>query len=393
MIRPVTQPPALVYLDNAATSWPKAPGVPEAVAASLSAPMGSPGRGSHEGAASADRIVYEARTTTTRLFGFGDSSRLLFTPGTTASLNLVLRGTLRSGDVALVSGMEHNAVMRPLRSLERSLPCTARSFACHSDGLPDMGAYRDALSEHPALLVFTAASNVTGALFPFQEMAMEAARLSPQTLVCIDAAQAAGEVPMDLGSFPFDFLCVSPNKGLLAQAGLGLLFLGPRANPEPLILGGTGSRSDLEEQPDFLPDRYESGTLNLPGIAGLAAAVRYLGGQGVAALAARRSAAAERLRAEIAGIGGLTVHGPRRPGDRLALFSVTHATLPLDELAAALDARGIACRRGLHCAPAAHRTIGTFATGGTVRLSPGPFTTDADVEAAVRAFRQIGARR
>jgi selenocysteine lyase/cysteine desulfurase len=390
MIRHVMSGP-MVYLDNAATSWPKAPGVPEAVARSLQEPYGSPGRGTHAGAVSADRLVHEARNAAAALFDFTDTARLLFTPGTTASLNLVLRGTLRPGSTVAVSAMEHNAVMRPLRALEKELHCTVRSFACDAGGMPDSASFDDALKGRPDLLVFTAASNVSGALFPFQEMAERAARLSPSTLVCIDAAQAAGEVPADLGAFPFDFFCASPHKGLLAPAGLGLLFLGPRASPAPLVYGGTGSRSESEEQPDFLPDRYESGTLNLPGIAGLAAAVSFLAREGVDSLAARSRRAAEELRAGISSIPGFRIHGPGSAVQRLPLFSVTHDTIPLDELALALDMRGIACRRGFHCAPAAHRTLGTYDGGGTLRVSPGPFTAASDIDAALRAFTEIGA--
>ncbi len=351
----VTSRPPFVYLDNAATSFPKAPGVPQAVAESLQQPFGSPGRGDHVGALSADRLVHEARTAAAGLFGFPDSARLIFTPGTTASLNLVLRGVLQPGDSAAVSSMEHNSVMRPLRALERERHCTVRVFACTSFGMPDMESFREILRSAPKLLLFTAASNVTGTLFPFREMAELAARLSPQTLIAIDAAQAAGELSIDLGSFPCDFFCVSPHKGLLAPAGLGLLFLGPRAHPAPLVYGGTGSRSDSEEQPDFLPDMYESGTMNLPAIAGLLAAVRYLAHEGVPQLSARRRQAAEALRDAISSDRGIVIHGPQKPEDRLALFSLSHERIPLDELALDLDARGIACRRGLHCAPAAHR--------------------------------------
>jgi cysteine desulfurase / selenocysteine lyase len=389
MIHPSMSSLPFVYLDNAATSWPKAPGVPESVRQSLREPYGSPGRGTHAGSVSADRLVHEARTITSELFGATDSSRLLFTPGTTFSLNLVLRGVLRPGSTVAVSSMEHNAVMRPLRAMEKELPCRVLTFACNSLGLPVMESFEEVLRASPSLLVFIAASNVSGALFPFREMAERAARVSPATLVCIDAAQAAGEVPIDLGSFPCDFLCASPHKGLLAPAGLGLLFLGPRASPAPLILGGTGSRSDSEEQPEFLPDRYESGTMNLPGIAGLLTAVRYLQREGVAKLAARRGRAADRLRAGLRELPGYVFHGPDQ--DRLPLFSLTHDTIPLDELARALDTRGIACRRGFHCAPAAHRTIGTSATGGTLRVSPGPFTTASEIDEAVAAFKEIGA--
>ncbi|MGA2613297.1 MAG: aminotransferase class V-fold PLP-dependent enzyme [Spirochaetia bacterium] len=373
-----------IYLDNAATSWPKAPGVAEAVARSLTEPFGNSGRGAHAAVVSADRLTFEARTTAARLFHFPSSERLIFTPGTTASLNLVLRGTLRRGGVVAVSAMEHNAVMRPVRALEKELGLSVRVFR-------DNGAFQQIVEEKPDLLVFTSASNVTGEAFPFQEMAQAASRVSPETLICIDAAQSAGEVPIDLGSFPFDFFCVSPHKGLLSPAGLGLLFLGPRAAPTPLFYGGTGNDSESEEQPAFFPDRYESGTGNLPAIAGLLAATRYLMETGVPALAARRKRNAEMLREGVLGTAGFRIHGPAKPEQRLSILSITHERIQLDELARKLDERGVACRHGLHCAPAAHRSIGTLSSGGTVRLSPGPFTTQSDVDQAVLALREIGA--
>jgi cysteine desulfurase / selenocysteine lyase len=374
-----------IYLDNAATSWPKAPGVPQAVARSLTEPFGSPGRGTHAGAVSADRLTFEARTRAARLFNFTEPERLIFTPGTTASLNLVLRGTLRRNAVAAVSSMEHNAVMRPLAALEREAGVSVRIFR-------DDGEFLRILEERPDLLVFTSASNVTGAAFPFARMAKDAARLSPETLVCIDAAQSAGEVAVDLGSFPFDFFCVSPHKGLLGPSGLGLLFLGPRAAPAPLIYGGTGSDSESREQPVFLPDRYESGTQNLPGIAGLLAAIRYVQETGVLVLAERRKRASEELRDGLLRVPGFRIHGPAASEERLSILSITHERIPIDELARKLDESGIACRHGLHCAPAAHEAIGTLAVGGTVRLSPGPFTTHGDVDRTLAVLRQIGAQ-
>jgi cysteine desulfurase/selenocysteine lyase len=381
---------SFVYMDNAATSFPKAPGVPEAVAESLREPFGNPGRGTHIGTLSADRLVYEARTAAASFFGFADSSRLIFTSGTTESLNLILRGVLQTGDSIAISSMEHNAVMRPLHALGKDLQCKVRVFPCGLLGMPDMKSFREILSSTPKLLLFTAASNVTGSLFPFREMADLTARLSPRTLIGIDAAQAAGELPIDLGSFPCDFFCVSAHKGLLAPAGLGLLFLGPRAHPEPLVYGGTGSRSESEEQPNFLPDKYESGTRNLPAIAGLLAAVRYMLKEGVTELSARRRHASESLRDAVSPIPGIVIYGPSGPEERLPFFSVSHKRIALDELALGLDTRGIACRKGLHCAPAAHRTIGTLAQGGTIRVSPGPFTTSEEVDCAASAFREIG---
>ncbi len=346
--------------------------------------MEAPGRGTHAAAMSADRLTFEARTSAAGLFHFAEPERLIFTPGTTASINLVLRGTLRRGAMVAVSAMEHNAVMRPVRALERQLGLSVRVFR-------DNGEFLRILEGRPDLLVFTSASNVTGEALPFQEMTQAASRLSPETLICIDAAQSAGEVPIDLGSFPFDFFCVSPHKGLLSPAGLGLLFLGSRALPDPLLYGGTGSDSESEEQPAFLPDRYESGTQNLPALAGLLAATRYILETGPAELAARRKNAAESLRQGLSGIRGFCIHGPAKPEQRLSILSITHERIPIDELARKLDERGIACRHGLHCAPAAHRAIGTLASGGTVRLSPGPFTTQSDVHQALQALAEIGA--
>jgi cysteine desulfurase / selenocysteine lyase len=381
---------SFIYMDNATTSFPKAPGVPEAVAESLREPFGNPGRGTHIGALSADRLVYEARTATAALFGFSDSTRLIFTPGTTESLNLILRGVLQAGDSIAVSSVEHNAVMRPLRAMEKDQKCKVRVFSCSSLGMPNMESFRETLSSAPKLLLFTAASNVTGSLFPYREMAELATRLSPRTLIGIDAAQVAGELSIDLGSFPCDFFCVSAHKGLLAPAGLGLLFLGPRAHPAPLVYGGTGSRSESEEQPDFLPDKYESGTRNLPAIAGLLAAVRYMMKEGVTGLSARRRHASESLRDAVSPIPGIVIYGPKKSEDRLSFFSISHKGIALDELALGLDKRGIACRKGLHCAPAAHHTIGTLDQGGTIRVSPGPFTTAEEIDRAASAFREIG---
>ena len=380
--------PRSVYLDNASTSWPKAPGVAEAVASTFQE-GGSPGRGSHASALSADRLIYAARKETAELFHFANASRVIFTPGTTESLNLVIQGTLAGPQDVLVSSVEHNAVMRPLRAMQKDLGIAVAEFACDRDGRPDLRSFAELLGCRPDLLVFTAASNVTGAVFPFEEMARMAATLSPGTLVGIDGAQAAGEKSIDLSSFPFDFFCLSAHKGLLAPPGVGVLFLGPRAAPRPLVYGGTGSDSGSEEQPLFLPDRYESGTQNLPSIAGLLAAVRYVAAQGVDELARRRRRAAESLREGLSRLAGVVLHGPVGHEERLSLFSLTHRTMPLDEVARGLDERGVACRMGFHCAPAAHRTIGTWESGGTIRLSPGPFTGQDEIDFALASFREV----
>jgi len=381
----------MIYLDNAATSWPKPPGTADAVAEAILHPLGNPGRTSHGPGIAADRLLFGLREILADFLKVKDSSRILFTSGTTQSVNTVLYGFLKPGDRVLTSSMEHNAVMRPLRHLEETRDITVLTAACSSrTGFPDLSDFARLLKEHrPSLAVFTAASNVNGIVFPFEEMADLARRAG--TAVCVDAAQAAGEVPLFPEEQGIDFLCFSGHKGLLGPAGTGGLYLRDPERVNPLIRGGTGSRSSEEKQPGFLPDRFESGTPNIPGFAGWLRAMEYLisqkGAPGTDSLF-------RELVEGLSSMDGIRVIGRPEPGREESLVwtrvvSIRPERTSLTELTAFLDSRKIAVRSGLHCAPGAHKTLGTFEKGGTVRLSPGLFTTKKEIAGTLAVLKEF----
>jgi cysteine desulfurase family protein len=384
----------MIYLDHAATAGPRRPEVLEAVAAVLRDGLGNPGRSGHDLSLRAARLLEESRCAVASFFGLSDPARLVFTPGATASINIVLRGFLRSGDTVLASAWEHNAVMRPLRWLEREMGVRVeilpprRDDAGHPTGL-DLEALRERLAIGPVRLVaLVAASNVTGESLPVREVATLAH--ASGAVVLVDAAQGAGVLDIQVERDGIDFLAVTGHKSLEAPAGIGALTLLNPDQVEPLIRGGTGSLSEEEEQPSFAPDRFEAGTPNLPGIAGLAAAIGLFSRMGTEAVASRHRELRGCLVARLREVPGLTVHHPARErGDEpgwLAVVSFTVEGCDPGTLAWALDRRGVACRPGLHCAPRAHRTLGTW-PAGTVRFSPGPAGTEAEIDAAVSALR------
>jgi cysteine desulfurase / selenocysteine lyase len=386
----------MIYLDHAATAGPRHPEVIEAVAAVLRDGLGNPGRSGHGLSLRAARLLEESRCAVASFFGISDSARLVFTSGATASINLVLRGYLRPGDSVLASPWEHNAVMRPLRWMEREkgvrveiVPPRRGESGCPT-GL-DLEALQERLAAAPAvrLVILVAASNVTGESLPVREIAAVAHRHGAAVLV--DAAQGAGVLDIQAERDGIDFLAVTGHKSLEGPAGIGALAMLNPDQVEPLVRGGTGSLSEEEEQPSFAPDRFEAGTPNLPGIAGLAAATGLLIRIGTEAVASRHRELRGWLVARLREVPGLTVHHPAgERGDEpgwLAVVSFTAERCDPGALAWALDRRGVACRPGLHCAPRAHRTLGTW-PAGTVRFSPGPACTEAEIGAAVSALRE-----
>ncbi len=385
----------MIYLDHAATAGPRHPEVIEAVAAVLRDGLGNPGRSGHTVSIRAARLLEESRSTIASFFGVSDPSRLVFTPGATASINVVLRGHLRPGDTVLVSPWEHNAVMRPLRWMEREQGVRVEIVPPlrAADGRPhglDLGALRERLAAGPVRMVATvAASNVTGEALPVPDIA--ALAHARGATVLIDAAQGAGALDLRLERDQIDFLAVTGHKSLEGPAGIGALALLDPEQVEPLVRGGTGSRSEAEEQPPFAPDRFEAGTQNLPGIAGLGAAIGRLRRVGTEATAARHRERRGWLVARLREIPGVEVHHPAgERGDEpgwLAVVSFTVAGCDPGALALALDRRGVACRPGLHCAPRAHRTLGTW-PAGTVRFSPGPECIEAEIEEAIAALNE-----
>lgn len=377
----------MIYLDNAATSFPKAPGVAEAVAASIIALPGSVGRASHPLAREAARVLYYVRNQAATFLGLPHPERLVFTRNATEGLNIVIRGCLGQGGRVLVSDLEHNSVMRPLRYLESTVGLRVDILHLDPEGRPDPLELPTQLGLRPDLLVLTGASNVSGALPPVSEIL--AAAHSHGVPVLVDASQLAGHAPADFSQMGADYLVLPGHKGLLGPAGTGILWLAPGRDVPALIHGGTGSASDREIQPEILPDRLEAGTHNLASLAGLGAALGWLSAQGLARIAHREAELCLALFEGLEGLPGLRILGPGRGRPRTALISLVSDILPLDELALALDRQGIATRMGLHCAPLAHRSLGSLARGGALRLSPGPFTTDEDIHRTLRVFQEV----
>ena len=383
----------MIYFDNAATSWPKPPGVIEAVVQCMTEAGANPGRSGHRMSVAAARLVYEARESLAALLGADDPLRIVLTLNVTEALNLALRGLLHPGDHVITSAVEHNAVMRPLRALERQgvevsvVPCTP-------EGVLDPQDIEAAITDRTSLIVLNHASNVIGTLLPVAEVGNIARDYG--LLFLVDAAQTAGAYPIDVQEMQIDLLAFTGHKALGGPMGTGGLWVGQRVGTnemEPLKRGGTGSLSEHEEQPDFLPDVYESGTANTPGIAGLGAAVRWVLEKGVAAIRAHEVMLTRRLIGGLLAIRDVTVYGTREAERQTATVSLNVHGMEPSDVAFHLDEEyGIMCRSGLHCSPAAHRTIDTFPRG-TVRLSMGVLNTADEVDTVLDAITRLASKR
>lgn len=384
-------PDPVIYLDNPATSWPKPPGVAAAMTRFLEEIGANPGRSGHRLSVEAARTVHEARRAVAELVGGPDPLRIVFGANATDALNLALFGLLRPGDHVVTSGMEHNSVMRPLRVLERD-GVGLTVVRCAADGSLDPDDVAAAFGPRTRMVVLNHASNVSGTLQPVGAVGRLARERG--ALLLVDAAQSAGAVPIDVHSDAIDLLAFTGHKSLYGPMGTGGLVVGERVDAgrlRPLRYGGTGSRSEREEQPEFLPDRLESGTPNAVGLAGLAAGVRWVLAQGVARLREREEALMEQLLTGLAGIPGVTLLGPSGARRRTATVSFCVEGLSPSEVGMRLDEEhAILSRVGLHCAPAAHRTLGTF-PAGAVRFGLGAFTTAEEVSRAVGAVAALAA--
>jgi len=380
-----------IYLDNAATSWPK----PEAVYAVVDdyqRNIGAPtGRSGYAEAAQVARDVETARRKVARILGVRTHSQLIFGFNGTDALNLALHGLLHLGDHVVTSVVEHNSTLRPLFSLEREGVRVTR-VGCDAEGLVDPAAIRDALRPETRLVALSHASNVTGAIQPIEEVGQIAKAAGAMFLV--DAAQTAGHLPIQAEDLPVDLLAASGHKGLLGPLGTGILYV--RSGVEEYLSsvrqGGTGVFSEEDRQPLSMPSKYESGNLNVPGILGLAAAADYLYERGVASLRKHAVELTGRLLEGLGRIDGVRIHGPRHPERQVGLVSISVEGYDPQEVAAALDAsHRVQTRPGLHCAPRMHRALGTFAHGGATRFSLGAFTTADEIDVALAALGEIAA--
>ncbi|MFH1706728.1 MAG: aminotransferase class V-fold PLP-dependent enzyme [Planctomycetota bacterium] len=380
--------PAIIYLDNAATSSPKPPEVIEAVRACLADVNANPGRSGHRLAVRAAALIFECREELAAFFNVDDSARVILLPNSTAALNLVIQGLLRDGGHAVTSSFEHNSVARPLEELKH------RGVADYTVvSTPDLAALTPALIDRAVrtdtrLIALNGTSNVTGHHAPLAAIAAYARDRKVPLLV--DGSQTAGTAPVDLAALGIDYFAFTGHKRLMGPQGTGGLVVRDPDRLPVFLAGGTGSRSAALLQPEFAPDKFEAGTPNTPGIAGLAAGVRLVRAAGLDRTIAAAVRITDRCRAGLGAIPGVTLQtGPG--GAPVVSFTVAGRTP--DEVAYALDREhGILCRPGIHCAPLAHQSLGTMPQG-TVRFSFSPATTPAEIDTAVAAVAAIAKAR
>ena len=387
-----------IYLDNASTTFPKPQVVADAVYQYITHAGTNISRGTC--ATSSESLVYTTRELLCDFFGAEDSKNVIFTKNVTESLNIIIKGLLRSGDHVLVSAMEHNAVMRPLQQIGTELTAdnaqpdaiTFSRIPCDAEGALRLDALPQLVRPNTKAIIMTHASNVCGTVQPLAEVGSFCQKHGLRFIV--DSAQSAGILPLNMQKLHIDALAFTGHKGLLAPQGIGGLLLRENIIDKitPLIVGGTGSLSHTERTPRFLPDKFEAGTLNLPGIAGLQAALIWLKQQGIDKIRTHELTLTQQLldglrQLELQGL--LRIVGKRNCNDRLGVVSIATENMDIAELAFILaDKYAIATRVGLHCAPHAHKTLGTYPTG-TLRFSFGWHNTAAEVSVALHALSEV----
>jgi cysteine desulfurase / selenocysteine lyase len=377
----------VVYLDNAATTFPKPESVYVAMDTFLRTQCANPGRSGHRMSTESQRVVSRCRRAVAELLGAPDANHVVFTLNATDALNIAIRGLVGPGDHVIATRIEHNSVVRPLEGLRRREGVEITYVDAGSDGLVEAESIARALRPQTRMVAMSHASNVVGAVQPIEEVA-RLLRDTP-TLLLVDAAQTAGVLPISVREMGIDLLAFAGHKGTLGPPGTGGLVLGGKALPAPLREGGTGTVSESVAHPEELPERLEAGTLNVSGLAGLLAGVEYIAERGIGDILAHERAMSEALYRGLSEIPGASLQGPTDFTRRVGPVSLTLGETDPREVAAILDTSfGIATRAGLHCAPLTHESLGTSPVG-TLRLSPGPFTTEEDVQAAVDAVRQV----
>ena len=380
----------MIYLDNAATSFPKPESVYEAVDHFNRCVGANPGRSGYATAREAERIIDETRGLLARLFHVDRRSQIVFTANATEALNLALKGLLQPGDHVVTTATDHNSVLRPMRSLKERRQIDVTWVKCDSAGFIHPEDVHAALRSNTRLVCITHASNVTGALHDIKTISSLVH--ANGTLLLVDAAQTAGCVPIDVQEMQIDLLAFTGHKGLLGPQGTGGLYIKPGIEIQPLREGGTGSESSSDRQPEKMPDRFEGGTHNTPGLAGLGAGVRFVLETGVEAIQAHERVLMERLLDRLVSIPGVKIYGPPCGSPQVAVVSFALENWPPLNLSHLLASGfDIATRSGLHCAPLIHQYLGTSDTG-TVRVSIGYFNTLDDINALCDALKQIAAQ-
>ena len=375
----------MIYLDNAATSHPKPEAVIRAVTGAMTEYNANPGRSGHASALRAARVVLDTRETLSRLLGAGDAMSVIHCFNCTDALNLAIKGLLRLGDHVITTALEHNSVLRPLSALAKRKRIALTIIEPRPDGFIDPGDVECAVTEKTALIVCAQASNVTGAIQPVAAIGQIARRCGVRYL--IDGAQALGAMPVDVDALGCDLYAFPGHKSLLGPMGTGGLYIRPGVRLNPLREGGTGSASDSVMQPEELPERYESGTLNLPGIAGLGEGVKYVSGR-LSQIMMHERELTGALMEGLSAIPGVTIYSPKEEAARAGIVSFNVGDLSSSQAADALSERGFAVRGGLHCAPLAHRFLGTLERGA-VRVSVGHANTFEEIDALIDAVKML----
>jgi cysteine desulfurase family protein len=376
----------MIYLDNAATTFPKPSSVYKSVMKAMKVYGANPGRGSHKMAIEGARIIYETRELLAELFNMDDPMKVIFTFNATDSLNTAIKGILSSGDHVVTTEMEHNSVLRPIKELE-NFGVENTIVKCATDGTINLNDLESAIRGNTKLIVTTHVSNLTGTIFPAEEIGKICKEYSIPYL--LDASQSAGVLNIDMKKYNIGLLAVPGHKGLLGPQGTGALLINSDIEIKHLKEGGTGSQSSSLEHPNFYPDKLEAGTHNLPGIAGLNAGLKYILNRGTESIYSHEKALLDTFIIELRKNPKIKIYGPESIEYRISVVPVNIDGMDSSEVANILDTEyDIAVRPGLHCAPLAHKAIGTENLGA-VRFGVGPFNKETDIIAAVDALNKI----
>lgn len=379
-----------IYLDNAATSYPKPYTVIDKMSYFMKNIGATTGRGAYKSEIESDRLVYNCRKSLCRLFNFDIPSNIVFTYNITEALNLTINGILKDGDHVIISSIEHNSVTRPLKILEKSRNIHISKVPCNCSGISDIMKIEKLIKPNTRLIVFTHASNVLGTIQPIKEIGLIARKHRIPFLV--DSAQTAGAYPIDVKKDNIDFLAFTGHKSLLGPTGTGGLLINCNQDINPLKAGGTGSDSKYPYQPNYLPNKFEAGTLNTVGIVGLLEGVKYINKLGIDSIREKEKSIIKYALNKLSNIPKIKIYGPKDINKIVGVISFNIEGIPCDEVGSELDEKyGIMVRVGFHCAPTAHKIMGTYNTGA-VRISIGLFNTKKDIDSLFEALYIISSK-
>ena len=374
----------MIYLDNAATSFPKPKETLDNLNRFVNEIGGNPGRSGHSLSVEAARVIFEAREKLTEFINGDDSERLIFTQNGTESLNLAILGLIKEKDHVVTTSLEHNSVMRPLMFLVKERGIELSIIQCDQSGSLDMDALAKTVRKETKAVIINHGSNVTGITQPLVDIK----HVIGDVILIVDACQTIGTIPIDIKKDNIDIICFSCHKSLFAVQGLGATYIKNRIDPTPLKFGGTGSKSESIDHPEFLPDRYECGTPNTPGIASLLGGLTFIEKEGLPKISEKKKSIREKIVRGLSAIDGVTVYGTNLDKTYVPVVSFTMSGKLPSEVGYALNKQQIYVRVGLQCSPMAHKTIGTFSEG-TVRVSPGYFTTDDEIDTFLETVKTI----